>query len=336
MDATQPAKLYRTWALFLVPRARFGAWIASLLILSVLLPIYRQVADPEYMSFYSALFLSGMVAYIIGVYAYIIDRSEQAFDTLAPLNTMNEEQAAQFRLGISHYSASVHCWVTGSALVMGFTQVILLEISRTGTASTILISPTAMLSASATLLVWLSMTTVISSVIRNAFMFYLLGRDHLRIDLLRARELVPLAWVSVISTLSLIGAQALFGLLALDGSEDWLVLLPGFLLTAAPMLPLFLLPIWSVHKRLQALKARELESIRCMLDAGGDTFREPLEHPDHLAQVNELLAYRREIQAVPEWPFDLGAVSRLALYLIIPPLTWVGAALIENLVDSVL
>jgi len=29
-------------------------------------------------------------------------------------------------------------------------------------------------------------------------------------------------------------------------------------------------------------------------------------------------------------------VAKLALYLVIPPLTWVAAALIENLVDSVL
>jgi hypothetical protein len=39
---------------------------------------------------------------------------------------------------------------------------------------------------------------------------------------------------------------------------------------------------------------------------------------------------------VPEWPFDIGLLARLLLYLILPPLTWVGAALIENLVDSVL
>ena len=36
------------------------------------------------------------------------------------------------------------------------------------------------------------------------------------------------------------------------------------------------------------------------------------------------------------WPFDTGALTRLSLYLIIPPLTWAGAALIERLVDSAL
>ena len=37
-----------------------------------------------------------------------------------------------------------------------------------------------------------------------------------------------------------------------------------------------------------------------------------------------------------EWPFDVGVMTRLAFYLVIPPLTWVGAALIENAVDALL
>ncbi|MEZ5504311.1 MAG: hypothetical protein R3E50_17250 [Halioglobus sp.] len=39
---------------------------------------------------------------------------------------------------------------------------------------------------------------------------------------------------------------------------------------------------------------------------------------------------------VSEWPFDFPALLRLGLYLILPPLAWVGAALIQNLVDRLL
>jgi hypothetical protein len=42
------------------------------------------------------------------------------------------------------------------------------------------------------------------------------------------------------------------------------------------------------------------------------------------------------VQRVSDWPLDIGALSQLAFYLIIPPLTWVGAALIENVVDALL
>ncbi|MCB1843012.1 MAG: hypothetical protein KDI09_08645, partial [Halioglobus sp.] len=49
-----------------------------------------------------------------------------------------------------------------------------------------------------------------------------------------------------------------------------------------------------------------------------------------------LLVYRRELADLPGWPFDISNVTRLSLYLVIPPLTWVAAALIENVVDAML
>ena len=61
-----------------------------------------------------------------------------------------------------------------------------------------------------------------------------------------------------------------------------------------------------------------------------------LDDAENLSAVTRLLIYRREIQQAPEWPFDMPALTRLGLYLILPPLTWVAAALIENLVDKLL
>ena len=52
--------------------------------------------------------------------------------------------------------------------------------------------------------------------------------------------------------------------------------------------------------------------------------------------LSPLLAYRREITQLSTWPFTMGSMTTLAFYLIIPPLTWAGAALIENLVDFLL
>jgi hypothetical protein len=187
-----------------------------------------------------------------------------------------------------------------------------------------------------TVLIWLTMTTVISALTKNALLFYRLGRDHLRIDLLNTRELLPLAWVAVISTLSMIGAQALFVLLAMDTHTSLAAVLPGFMATTIPMLPLFMLPIWSAHQRLKIVKRDELKAIHARLERAREGLDTPLEKPEKLAHLNDLLAYRREIMGISEWPFDLGAVSRLGLYLIIPPLTWVGAALIENLVETLL
>ena len=51
------------------------------------------------------------------------------------------------------------------------------------------------------------------------------------------------------------------------------------------------------------------------------------------AQGHELLVYRREIAQVSEWPFNAGVATRLVFYLVIPPLTWVAAGLIDVLIE---
>ena len=60
------------------------------------------------------------------------------------------------------------------------------------------------------------------------------------------------------------------------------------------------------------------------------------ETPRRYESLEPLLILRREVLSAPEWPFDTTTMGRLALYLIIPPLTWIGAALIEIVVDTAL
>ncbi len=49
-----------------------------------------------------------------------------------------------------------------------------------------------------------------------------------------------------------------------------------------------------------------------------------------------LLDYLEKVDRVREWPFDASAFRRLGLYLLIPPLGWLGGALVERTLDRVL
>jgi hypothetical protein len=99
---------------------------------------------------------------------------------------------------------------------------------------------------------------------------------------------------------------------------------------------MFVIPVWPIHHRLAALKERGMKAVNNRIDACLDGQDTPdLEAPE-LRQLTLLLSYRREITQVSTWPFDVGNITRLILYLIIVPLTWAGAALIENLVDALL
>ena len=96
---------------------------------------------------------------------------------------------------------------------------------------------------------------------------------------------------------------------------------------------MFLLPVWPVHRRIVTAKRSELD--RVSVEIVDQTQATPDDQRCYVL-LNPLLTYRREITAVPEWPFDTSVIGRLAVYLIIPPLTWIGAAMIENLIDSAL
>lgn len=50
-------------------------------------------------------------------------------------------------------------------------------------------------------------------------------------------------------------------------------------------------------------------------------------------EIVPLISYKREITAIPSWPFDVSAITRLGFYLVIPPLTWMGIALMEKMLD---
>jgi hypothetical protein len=181
-----------------------------------------------------------------------------------------------------------------------------------------------------TILVWVMMVAVISSLIDNALIFRRMAQS-IAIDLLNVRTLTPFGSVAVSSTLALIGAQALFPLMALEGNLETVAFLPGITATTITMVMIFVLPVWPIHKRVVASKRDELERINQEIS---HVSRPDGSDPGIYTTLNPLLIYRREIAAVSEWPFDTSVISRLALYLIIPPLTWVGAALIEILIDT--
>ena len=103
---------------------------------------------------------------------------------------------------------------------------------------------------------------------------------------------------------------------------------------------------WAVITRISSSPA-EFLSIAALKDKTlSDLNKQIVAHLDRGGQDTQaahidpalasLLVYRREIMMVSTWPFDLGNIAKLSFYMIIPPLTWVAAALIENLVDAIL
>ena len=86
------------------------------------------------------------------------------------------------------------------------------------------------------------------------------------------------------------------------------------------------MPMWGIHRAIVAAKETELERATVAIGAAtADSDRRLL-----------WWLYRQEIAQAPEWPVAARSATRIALYVVIPPLAWVGAALVQDAVANVL
>jgi hypothetical protein len=326
----------RIWLLKLVFPFRYGRLLTGVLLLSLLVPFFYLGVREGEPGNTPALFFSLSIAYIIPVFSLITERAREALHELRPFLVLDEpafqETLARMEsASLRHILFQLGLGASGAVVHLSFMQG-----SFSEWAASMMSSQTALVSSLGALLVWVVMTSVISMLLQQAIIFARLGARETRISLLATRRLVPFARVAIISSLAIIGALALFPLMSVDSEMDLDQTLPGAIATFLPLVVLFVIPVWPVHRRIAALKESELASLDGRIEAclqGGDGTGLDA---GRIEQITPLLEYRREIAQVSTWPFDTGAVTRLVLYLIIPPLTWAGAALIENLVDAVI
>ena len=105
-----------------------------------------------------------------------------------------------------------------------------------------------------------------------------------------------------------------------------------FMLTIAVIA--LVLPMRGVRRRIQAQKREELATIRNHIRLKSESVLAGTgETGDSLAA---LLAMELRIERVHEWPIDVGSLSRIALYLMLGLGSWIGAALVERMLESAL
>ncbi|CAA0101771.1 Uncharacterised protein [Halioglobus japonicus] len=328
--------LRRIWLLRLVLPIRYGRTVTGLLLLSLLLPLFYAGAATASEHTPPALFFALIIAYIIPVFSFITAKAQETLRVLRPILALDDAEFHRIHADLDSTGlvlplASICGGVLGACV-----HTVFIYNSVSDAMATVASSMPGFLSVVGTLMVWVVMTTVIVMLIRQARVFGYLGGTIARISLLETRALLPFARVSIISSLAIIGALALFPLINLEGGLNLAESVPGVVAILGPLVVIFIIPVWPLHKRLVKLKERELTRVSDKIEASlDDSGKVDLESTD-IDTLLPLLTYRREIAQLSTWPFNLGNITTLAFYLIIPPLTWAGAALIENLVDSLL
>jgi len=177
---------------------------------------------------------------------------------------------------------------------------------------------------------WTLVGLVLTYRIHTAMCFYRQGKV-VPVDLYDTSKYEPFARNGLDDVFGITVLLVLTILQALDAEfrlgnyiYAWIVAIPA----AASLL---ILPMLSLHRRLLAHKKEFLEEMhRQVADASR------VAEPDSLIQIELLMQHRDRVRHTSAWPIDLSIAFRLILFIIIPPLAWLGAAFVELGLDKIL
>ncbi len=166
------------------------------------------------------------------------------------------------------------------------------------------------------------------------------GRLSWKLDLLDLRPLAPvvregttlaLLWIVLISIISLM-------FLADSENPRLSVFFIGILLLSlAGMAAALMLPMRGVQRLISRLKQEELERVRTAIRGDRSALADSgIAAEAETLSLADLVAYRDLIASVREWPVQPTAFLRLSLLLVIPIGSWLGGALFERMLGSLL
>lgn len=176
-------------------------------------------------------------------------------------------------------------------------------------------------------ILWISVALAATVRISAARQFRDLG-ELVEIDLFQIERMRPIAHSGLVDVVLVAGGIALTPLQSLDAEFRWEnYQFPVLLLVPATML-LLVWPLRPIHRRLREEKHRLLAAADALV-ARARSGRSAAE----VIEFETLLAYRDRVRNQRTWALDVPLLSRFALYIVIPVVAWVGAALVEIAID---
>jgi len=151
------------------------------------------------------------------------------------------------------------------------------------------------------------------------------------IDLFDTSGLKPYAQQGVRTSLLAVISLSISSNLWLDPSSPTIASGTTVVLLIMASVLALLLPAWGIHLRIKVTKQSELKQIRKAIVLRRDP---DSRSADDAQQLCADLAMERRVLEVSEWPFDAGTYGRVILYIMLGLGSWVGAALVERLLES--
>lgn len=139
--------------------------------------------------------------------------------------------------------------------------------------------------------------------------------------------------VVILASLSILAHEILVEIGQAEAAMQFLgPLMPFALLGLFPIL----IPLVEVRDRIAEAKETEIEAIREALAGDREALaRTQIAHVAEEFKAPDLMFYERQIRSIWEWPIQ-GDVQRIIFYVLLPPLAWILAALVEQIVESMM
>lgn len=161
-------------------------------------------------------------------------------------------------------------------------------------------------------------------------------KRHLKIDIWHPERVRVLTRLALGRSLFWLIGSTIGSLFFLDESINPVALVPVFGGIGLVACLLLALPVFRLHVAIDAAKNVELARVRDVIKQNWDKLQGTPTDEAMIARVGGLLALEQRIESVSDWPLDLSTIGRFSLYLAIPMASWVGGALVEQLVDGVI
>jgi len=312
-----------------LPPWGFGMLIGIAIFALMVLPPFIRGDDPAALRdlLSSAAFFSASLGFLVGAAPVIFPAAERDLERLVPVLDLDAATLERVRRALLRSSPATVYGYAGLGVILGILHALLVadDEGRSVVAHTPEI---------ATVLLWFMMFQIAPPMLANAGLFGRLGW-RVRPDLLQISRLYPFGSAAVRPTLFVIGLQCAYPLLALGSDEPiGATNLIGLAVSALLVVGLFFLPLRGIRRRISATRDGALASLDARIAGFAFDADNLVAATDaDLSRVESLLGLRERIARVSSWPLGHSGLRRVALYVILPPLTWVGAALVERMLE---
>ena len=171
-----------------------------------------------------------------------------------------------------------------------------------------------------------------TSLVRFTVLLTRFAARDLRIELFYIEELMPLADAVLWNVISISAALALSPIFWLGRAIPVLDISLVLVVLAVTLYSLFF-PIFKVRHIVSQRKQLALERIRGALKSATHSDellkRRLTDSPVRLEEINNLVGVREEIARTKELPISLPVGIRVVLVVLIPPISWVSASIVD-------